>query len=134
VAYVFQVDQLERDLQRLDEKRRQFEPNITVIEQRMNERNKEIENIKENMNNVEDVVFQNFCAQIGVANIRQYEERELRTQNERLKKRHEFEVQKNRITSQLEFEQTRDTKTNVLRWERAVQDEEVSVQWTFQSY
>lgn len=118
------LDQLEKELTRLEEKRNKFEPNIVIIEQRMAERNKEIENIKENMNNVEDVVFQNFCAQIGVANIRQYEERELRTQNERLKKRHEFESQKNRITSQLEFEQTRDTKTNVLRWERAVQDEE----------
>lgn len=118
------IEQLEKDLEKLEEKRNKFEPTITVIEQRMAERNKEIENIKENMNNVEDVVFQSFCASIGVANIRQYEERELRTQNERLKKRHEFESQKNRITSQLEFEQTRDTKTNVLRWERAVQDEE----------
>lgn len=122
---------MERDLQKLEEKRVQVEPNITVIEQRMAERNKEIENIKENMNNVEDVVFQSFCATIGVANIRQYEERELRTQSERLKKRHEFEVQKNRITSQLEFEQTRDTKTNVLRWERAVQDEEVKQSFFF---
>lgn len=30
------------------------------------------------MNNVEDDVFASFCEQIGVTNIRQYEERELR--------------------------------------------------------
>jgi len=44
----------------------------------MFDRGNEIQRIKENMNNVEDKVFANFCEQIGVANIRQYEERELR--------------------------------------------------------
>lgn len=44
----------------------------------MAERDQEIQNIKEKMNNVEDDVFASFCEQIGVTNIRQYEERELR--------------------------------------------------------
>lgn len=76
---------------------------------------------------------------------RQYEERELRTQQERAKKRMEFDSQIDRITSNLEFEKFRDTQSkymknsikfvslyfliyfffsseNVLRWERTVQD------------
>lgn len=48
----------------------------------MTERDQEIQNIKEKMNNVEDDVFASFCEQIGVSNIRQYEERELRYGNE----------------------------------------------------
>lgn len=44
----------------------------------MRARDLQIQEIKEKMNNVEDVVFADFCTQIGVANIRQYEERELR--------------------------------------------------------
>ena len=44
----------------------------------MAKRDQEIQNIKEKMNNVEDDVFASFCEQIGVSNIRQYEERELR--------------------------------------------------------
>lgn len=47
----------------------------------MAERDQEIQNIKEKMNNVEDDVFASFCEQIGVSNIRQYEERELRYRN-----------------------------------------------------
>lgn len=47
----------------------------------MAERDQEIQNIKEKMNNVEDDVFASFCEQIGVSNIRQYEERELRYGN-----------------------------------------------------
>jgi hypothetical protein len=55
-----------------------LQPTIAEIEKTMFDRGNEIQRIKENMNNVEDKVFTNFCEQIGVANIRQYEERELR--------------------------------------------------------
>lgn len=61
---------------------------------------------------------------VGVKNIRQYEDRELRAQEERKQKRFEFQKQVNRITSNLEFEKSRDTLSNVSRWERAVNDEE----------
>ena len=40
---------------------------------------------------------------------RQYEERELRVQEERAQKRMEFENQKMRLLNQLEFERSRDT-------------------------
>ncbi|XP_037092152.1 structural maintenance of chromosomes protein 1A-like [Pollicipes pollicipes] len=90
----------------------------------MRKRDVDIQEIKENMNSVEDVVFAGFCQAIGVQNIRQYEERELRSQTEKAKKRLEFEDQKNRITNQLEFERSRDTENNVKRWERSVQDDE----------
>ncbi|KAG5343958.1 SMC1A protein, partial [Acromyrmex heyeri] len=99
-------------------------PAIAAIEKTMAERDQEIQNIKEKMNNVEDDVFASFCEQIGVSNIRQYEERELRSQQERAKKRMEFDNQCNRIYNQLDFEKQRDTESNVLRWERAVQDAE----------
>jgi len=39
----------------------------------------------------------------------QYEERELRVQEERAQKRMEFDNQKMRLTNQLEFERSRDT-------------------------
>lgn len=55
-----------------------LQPAIAAIEKTMAERDQEIQNIKEKMNNVEDDVFASFCEQIGVSNIRQYEERELR--------------------------------------------------------
>ncbi|XP_046405927.1 structural maintenance of chromosomes protein 1A [Ischnura elegans] len=119
-----QIQQLQKELEDLKEKLELFGPQIDDIERTMRARDLQIQEIKENMNNVEDVVFTSFCAQINVANIRQYEERELRSQQERAKKRLEFENQKNRILNQLEFEKSRDTLNNVLRWERAVQDDE----------
>ncbi|XP_008558703.1 structural maintenance of chromosomes protein 1A [Microplitis demolitor] len=124
VATKKQIADLENELKSLQAELDQFEPTIAAIEKTMAERDQEIQNIKEKMNNVEDDVFASFCEQIGVSNIRQYEERELRSQQERAKKRMEFDNQCNRIQNQLDFEKQRDTESNVLRWERAVQDAE----------
>lgn len=49
-----------------------YGPNITDIERTMQERDLKIQEIKERMNNVEDVVFSKFCRDIGVANIRYF--------------------------------------------------------------
>ncbi|XP_074113556.1 structural maintenance of chromosomes protein 1A-like [Cotesia typhae] len=119
-----QIADCDNELKELQTELDQFEPTIAVIEKTMTARDQEIQNIKEKMNNVEDDVFTSFCEQIGVSNIRQYEERELRSQQERAKKRMEFDNQCNRIQNQLDFEKQRDTESNVLRWERAVQDAE----------
>ncbi|XP_034936971.1 structural maintenance of chromosomes protein 1A [Chelonus insularis] len=119
-----QIAELDAELENLQAELDKFAPTIAAIEKTMADRDQEIQNIKEKMNNVEDDVFASFCEQIGVSNIRQYEERELRSQQERAKKRMEFENQCNRIYNQLDFEKQRDTESNVLRWERAVQDAE----------
>uniref|UniRef100_A0A182NG17 Bifunctional glutamate/proline--tRNA ligase n=1 Tax=Anopheles dirus TaxID=7168 RepID=A0A182NG17_9DIPT len=103
-------------------------PKISEIERRMQQRDMKIQDIKESMNNVEDDVYAEFCARIGVANIRQFEERELVLQQERAKKRAEFEQQIDRINNNLEFERSKDTSKNVQRWERAVQDDEDSLE------
>jgi structural maintenance of chromosome 1 len=73
-----QIQQVELEVKQLKQSMNDFEPTITSIEDRMRKRDSQIEKIKENMNNVEDIVFRDFCEQIGVRNIRQYEERELR--------------------------------------------------------
>ncbi|XP_033230751.1 structural maintenance of chromosomes protein 1A-like [Belonocnema kinseyi] len=119
-----QIAELDAELSVLEKELNKFGPKIAAIEKTMEERDKKIEDIKEKMNNVEDDVFASFCESIGVSDIRQYEERELRSQQERAKKRMEFENQCNRIHNQLDFEKQRDTESNVLRWERAVHDAE----------
>lgn len=119
-----QIQELDRELQALEAKLEQSGPRTEAIEKSMRARDQQIQEMKGKMNRVEDDVFEDFCRQIGMDNIRQYEERELRSQQERAKKRLEFENQRNRIINQLEFEKMKDTKNNVLRWERAVCDDE----------
>lgn len=119
-----QIKALDAELAEFEMRIEMFGPQVEDIERTIHARDLKIQEIKENMNNVEDVVFRGFCRDIGVANIRQYEERELRAQQERAKRRMEFDAHIDRITSNLEFERSRDTQKNVTRWERCVQDAE----------
>ncbi|XP_054718962.1 structural maintenance of chromosomes protein 1A-like [Uloborus diversus] len=115
---------LEKEIAALERELNTFEPKINDLEDRMKEREGKIQEVKESMNTVEDRVFADFCKSIGVENIRQYEERELRASQEREKKRLEFENQKNRITNRLEYEKSKDTSENVKKWTKTVDDDE----------
>merc|ERR1740123_318187 len=120
------IGNLNKELERMREELEKFAPAIRAIEASMKTREKVIENTKEKMNSVEDRIFSDFCKKIGVKNIRQYEERELKSQQEKAKKKLDFENQINRITTQLEYEQKREDQLqqNVRKFERMVQDVE----------
>merc|ERR1719188_2305078 len=121
------IDQLTtKQLEKMRTDLETFGPKILEIEKAMKERQTQIEDTKDKMNTVEDRIFKKFCSQIGVTNIRQYEERELKSVQDRAKKKMEFDNQINRITTQLEYEQKREDqlRLNVEKFERTVQDDE----------
>merc|ERR1712012_634914 len=120
------INNLKRELEKMRGDLEKFAPAIREIESSMKKREKVIENTKEKMNTVEDRIFSDFCQNIGVKNIRQYEERELKSQQEKAKRKLEFDNQINRITTQIEYEQKREEqlKQNTRKFERQVQDME----------
>merc|ERR1719150_2338901 len=120
------IDKLTIEVEKMRTSMESFEPTIRSIDRDLKERAAEIEKTKSSMNTVEDRIFSKFCSQIGVTNIRQYEERELKSQQDREKKKLEFENQINRISNQLEYERRREEQllTNVQKFERTVQDDE----------
>lgn len=124
------IESLQRQMGKWREEVETFAPKIREIESVMRERETQIEETKDKMNTVEDRIFARFCEQIGVANIRQYEERELKTQQDRAKKKMEFDNQINRIGTQLEYERKREDqlRSNVEKFERTVQDDEDSLE------
>merc|ERR1719189_1655344 len=118
------ISNLSKELDRMRVELGKFAPTIQEIETSMKKRDKVIENTKEKMNTVEDRVFSDFCKKIGVKNIRQYEERELKSQQEKAKRKLEFDNQINRVGTQLEYERKREEQllANVQKFERTVQD------------
>merc|ERR1711992_488608 len=120
------IEKIKEEMENMRADLEKFAPAIRVIESSMRKRAKQIDSTKEKMNTVEDRIFSDFCKKIGVKNIRQYEERELKSQQEKAKKKLEFENQINRITTQLEYEQKREEQLqqNVRKFERMVQDAE----------
>ncbi|XP_014735851.1 PREDICTED: structural maintenance of chromosomes protein 1B [Sturnus vulgaris] len=67
------------------------------------QRKQKIEAFQKKINEVEDVVFREFCEEIGIENIRVYEQEHVRQQEEIDKRRLEFENQRTRLNIQLEY-------------------------------
>merc|ERR1712136_302899 len=112
-----QLEKYKRELETL-------EPKIAETERRKEERAERIKKKKDEANTVEDRIFKDFCKQIGVENIRRFEEKRVRQQQERMKRRLDYENQINKINNQLEYEKSRDTFKSVQRWENMVKDDE----------
>ena len=60
----------------------------------------QMESLSAVVNEAEDAVFEDFCAHIGVENIREYESRQLKAANEEAEARRRFETQIARLTHQ----------------------------------
>eukprot|EP00061_Rhincodon_typus_P011998 g37413.t1 len=107
-----------------------FGPKINDIKRTVQARDREMKELKEKMNQVEDEVFEEFCREIGVRNIREFEEEKVKRQNEIAKKRLEFENQKTRLGIQLDYErqQLKEDQDKVHMWEQTVKKDENEIE------
>ncbi|NXF82735.1 SMC1B protein, partial [Sclerurus mexicanus] len=80
-----------------------IESQYDMLNEGIAQRKRKIEEFQAKINEVEDAVFQEFCEEIGIENIRVYEEEHVRQQEEVAKRRLEFENQKTRLNVQLEY-------------------------------
>lgn len=60
----------------------------------------QIEELSNAINEAEDSVFEAFCQQVNVSNIREYEEQQLKSQTEELETKMRFESQIARLSHQ----------------------------------
>uniref|UniRef100_H3B892 Structural maintenance of chromosomes protein n=1 Tax=Latimeria chalumnae TaxID=7897 RepID=H3B892_LATCH len=92
------------------------------------QRHQEVRLHQSRKGDIEDSVFQNFCAEIGVANIREYEGKQLKQQQEIDKKRDrsEFENHKTRLGIQLEYSRSKLEKeiAKINLWKETVKKDE----------
>ncbi|XP_051517192.1 structural maintenance of chromosomes 1A, like [Myxocyprinus asiaticus] len=107
-----------------------FGPRINDIKRIIQSREREMKDLKDRMNLVEDEVFLEFCKEIGVRNIREFEEEKVKRQNEIAKKRLEFETQKTRLAIQLDYEknQLKEDQEKVIMWEQTVKKDENEIE------
>ncbi|CAL8251786.1 unnamed protein product [Arctogadus glacialis] len=107
-----------------------FGPRINDIKRIVTSREKEVTDLRDRMNLVEDEVFVEFCKEIGVRNIREFEEEKVKRQNEIAKKRLEFETQKTRLGIQVDYEknQLKEDQEKVMMWEQTVKKDEAEIE------
>ncbi|XP_017384961.1 structural maintenance of chromosomes protein 1B isoform X1 [Cebus imitator] len=79
------------------------ESQCIMLSEGIKERQRRIKEFQEKIDKVEDDIFQHFCEEIGVENIREFENKHVKRQQEIDQKRLEFEKQKTRLNIQLEY-------------------------------
>ncbi|XP_059967769.1 structural maintenance of chromosomes protein 1B isoform X2 [Mesoplodon densirostris] len=80
-----------------------IESQCTMLSEGIKERQRRIEEFEGKIHKVEDDIFQHFCEEIGVENIREFENKHVKQQQEIDQKRLEFEKQNTRLNVQLEY-------------------------------
>ncbi|NXA07462.1 SMC1B protein, partial [Sapayoa aenigma] len=100
-----------------------------MLKEGIAQRKRKMEEFQTKINQVEDAVFREFCEQIGIENIRVYEEQHVRQQEEIAKRRLEFENQKTRLNVQLEYNRDHLQKltNSVSKLREAVQRDEAEI-------
>lgn len=70
-----------------------------------------VDTLTDEMNEVEDEVFRDFCASVGVASIRDFEDGTLKAVQANMQKRMKLKEQVEKLRAQLQYEEGRDFKT-----------------------
>jgi structural maintenance of chromosome 1 len=98
----------ESDLAKLKDTVKKRAPQIKQVEGEIRKHDCETERLGSEISSVEERVFAVFSADIGVDDFRQYEENQLRMQEQTISKRLEFAAQVTKLENQITYEEKRD--------------------------
>ncbi|KAJ8675162.1 hypothetical protein QAD02_010948 [Eretmocerus hayati] len=117
-------DENDKKLAELEEKLNIFDADHKLHEKQelLTDKLEEVEKLKTIRNDIEDEIFQGFCASLGINNIRQYEQGGFKEKQEREERIKEYEVHLDQIHSQIEFEKQRETKAPVLKHRKLLEE------------
>ncbi|XP_057693922.1 structural maintenance of chromosomes protein 1B isoform X2 [Corythoichthys intestinalis] len=117
-----EISRMESELVNLDSQIQMQLGSVKVKEIAMND-------LKDQIQQTEDMVFSDFCAEIGVENIREYEQERLKHQEEHNMKRLEFENQCSRLNAKMEYEkeQQEKQKKKLSETQASIQNEESNI-------
>lgn len=104
-ACTLRVSGLKDELKHVERSIRQNTPELNKAQKALDTLRERIEGLAGVVNAAEDEIFAPFCEEIGVANIREYEERQLKLAQEESEARLRFETQIARLTNQSHFEE-----------------------------
>ncbi|KAF9496421.1 hypothetical protein BDN71DRAFT_747742 [Pleurotus eryngii] len=98
------INGLKDELKHLDRELKTLSPQLRTAQSTHDRATAQIGQLQAVVNAAEDEVFASFCDKIRVANIREYEERQLKLAQEESEARLRFDTQIARLTHQSEFE------------------------------
>ncbi|XP_068459885.1 structural maintenance of chromosomes protein 1B [Clinocottus analis] len=99
------IPQCQAEISRLESELANLDSEIQMQQESVEAKEAEMKSLRDQVDQMEDIVFSDFCAEIGVDSIREYERENLKQQTELDRKRLEFESQRTRLNARLEYEQ-----------------------------
>ncbi|KAL9940643.1 hypothetical protein V8E36_000131 [Tilletia maclaganii] len=93
------------EIKAIDTQKKALEPKLASSQQSLEETTTKIEELEVTVYAAEDIIFDAFCQRIGVENIREYENTQLKALQERSEEQLEYESQLARLTHQATFEE-----------------------------
>ncbi|KAK9717729.1 Structural maintenance of chromosomes protein 1 [Basidiobolus ranarum] len=95
---------IEEELEHINNELNELSPKLDQMSSNIASFETEIARIKDSIHDIEDSIFEEFCQTIGVSNVREYEESQLKFAQESAEMRMNFTTQRSRLENQLEFE------------------------------
>ncbi|KAM6937011.1 structural maintenance of chromosomes protein 1B [Xenentodon cancila] len=99
------IPRCQTEISRMESELANLDYQIQMQQESLEAKSERMKSIRCQIDQMEDLVFSDFCAEIGVDTIRQYEQEHLKQQTELDKKRLEFESQCARLNAQLEYKE-----------------------------
>ncbi|KDR79797.1 hypothetical protein GALMADRAFT_241878 [Galerina marginata CBS 339.88] len=103
-ACKLRITGIKDELKHIDRELKTVSPDLKKARNTHSNLQKRIEELSSIINAAEDGIFASFCRKIRVANIREYEERQLKVAQEESQARLRYDTQIARLTNQAEFE------------------------------
>ncbi|KAG7221093.1 hypothetical protein INR49_017534, partial [Caranx melampygus] len=118
-----------QEISRMESELANLDTQIQMQQEAVEAKDAEMKKIRNQIDQMEDLVFSDFCAEIGMDSIRDYEQKHLKLQTELDKKQLEFESQCARLNAQLEYEQDQleQQKKKIHQMEETINREERAV-------
>ncbi|XP_060676214.1 structural maintenance of chromosomes protein 1 [Ziziphus jujuba] len=111
---------LKKEKRNIKEEIDRISPEFHKLKDAVEKRSKEIEKLEKRINEIVDRMYRNFSKSVGVANIREYEEKQLKDAQNMADERLSFSSQLSKFKYQLEYEQNRDMESRIKELESSL--------------
>nr|GMD26933.1 structural maintenance of chromosomes protein 1 [Ipomoea batatas] len=106
---------LNRERETIENEIDRMKPELKKLENAISERSKEILSRERRINDIVDRIYKRFSESVGVKNIREYEENQLKAVEQMAEERLSLHNQQSKIKYQLEYEQKRDMDSRITK-------------------
>ncbi|XP_042407502.1 structural maintenance of chromosomes protein 1-like [Zingiber officinale] len=97
-----------------------LKPELQKLKTAIARRSEEIQKLEKRINTIVDRIYKDFSESVGVKNIREYEEEQLKASQEMYERKLSLSNQMSKLKYQLEYEQKRDMKAPIAKLESSI--------------